>query len=291
MTIRPPLRLLAATIAATALGACGSKSSDEPGTCERAPVPTTGPGDAFSYFPAELGRTWTYDIEGTGATDLVRVDSMTVAGNETVWQFTSVASNDPATLNIEPVVKRPAGVYVLTDPSVTPPLDKVYPTLVLPFPVAVTPKTLQIQCTNLDVGDLDGDGRGDRAYIVGYLQVLSVTETAQVGAGSFVDVAHVQTTATVSIRASSYGTVTADATEDDWYAKGVGRVVSLLSLAVDGGPPSMQTESLLSYTVPAAVAAPHPSASRAESGAASSPVPASPEAAAIAMARHVATGR
>jgi hypothetical protein len=127
---------------------------------------------------------------------------------------------------------------------------------VLPFPVAPTARTLQVQCTDIDLGDLDGDKINDRGDITAYLTVVSVTEMKNTQAGAFIDVAHVITDATVTVRASAQGTVTIQATEDDWYAKDVGRVVARLQMSSSGISLVDETHSLNSYTVPTAGVAP-----------------------------------
>lgn len=252
-------RLLATILAATLAACSGGGGSDSipAGTCQRAAIPSTGPGDTLNYFPSEVGRTWTYRNESSGATVLVAVSGTQVVGSETASVFTSTTvGSAPAP---ELVVKRPAGVYVLSDPSAEPPFDQLYPSLVLPFPVAVMPASTQATCRALDVGDLDGDGKADHADITVTLAVFSVSETATIAAGSFVEVAHVQTLASIKATTTAAGTLDMVATEDDWYAKGVGRVLSLVKITIPTLAVSESvTTSLQSWTVPGAalVAAP-----------------------------------
>jgi hypothetical protein len=255
------LQCLAAALAA-ALTACSGGGHDDSipaGTCRRAAVPSTGPGDTLSYFPAEVGRTWTYRDESTGGNFFLTVSGTQAVGAETASVFTTTGSGAaPVT---ELVVKRPAGVYVLSEsPPVDPPFDQLYPSLVLPLPVAPMPETEQATCRALDVGDLDGDGKADHADVTVTLRVFSVTETATIAAGSFVDVAHVQTLARIKATATSAGSLDVVATQDDWYAKEVGRVNSLVTITIPAhGVSESATTSLESWTEPplaALVAAP-----------------------------------
>jgi hypothetical protein len=150
------------------------------------------------------------------------------------------------------VVKRPSGVYVLADASSDPLLAATYPTLILPFPLVVMPATRQATCTNLDIGDADGDARSDQADLTSTLRVVSVTETASVGAGNFIDVAHVQTEVVMNIRATSAGALTFQGAQDDWYAPGVGPVISSMVLTIPGIASDAQAMSLDTCTIPAA---------------------------------------
>jgi hypothetical protein len=74
-----------------------------------------------------------------------------VVGTEIASVFTSTTTSDPTPTN-ELVVKRPGGVYVLSDPSTEPPFDQLYPSMILPFPLAVVAPTEQVSCHALDVG-------------------------------------------------------------------------------------------------------------------------------------------
>lgn len=266
---RYPGRMLAATVALT-LAACGGGGGDPvpAGTCQRAAIPSTGPGDTLHYFPAEVGRTWTYRNESSGQTAVMTVSGTQVVASETASVFTMTSAGSATSTEL--VVKRPAGVYVLSDQSAEPPFDTLYPSLVLPFPVAPMPETQQATCSALDMGDLDGDLRPDKADVTFTLRVFSVTETAPVAAGTFVDVAHVQSIARVHATATTAGVLDVVVTQDDWFAKDVGRVNSLLTIAVPSiGYSEQETISLQSWTVPsgaALVAAPLAASLGAEPG-------------------------
>jgi hypothetical protein len=179
-------------------------------------------------------------------------------GGETAYVFTTVPSggSDPSTTT-DLMAKRPSGVYSLADQSIEPPLDQALPALILPFPVAVMPRTLQFQCTDVDVGDLDNDGRHDHADLTGHYSVLSVTETANLGpGGSYTDVAHSLTEIAVTLRMTSLGSVTTDVYEDDWFARDVGRIVTHATSSGGGLSLLDETDTLLSYSVPGAAGAP-----------------------------------
>ncbi len=244
---------------AVALAACGGGDGDAipAGTCRRAAIPSTGPGDTLNYFPAAVGRTWTYRNESSDVIGTTTVSATQPVGAETAFVFITTAPSGPPSTEL--VVKRPAGVYVLSDPSAEPPFDQLYPSMILPSPVAVMAPTEQATCRALDLGDLDGDLKPDHADLVVTLRVFSVTETAGVPAGQFFDVAHTQLAAHVTATATTGGTVVVDATQDDWFARDVGRVVSLLRLTAPGMNEST-TVSLQSWTVPAGAQALAPAA-------------------------------
>jgi hypothetical protein len=231
--------------------ACGGGSSgaSSGGSCWRAPIPTTGPGDTLGYFPIDVGRSWMYTNQ-TGAsvspgTTTISVAGSVVVNGETVYSFTSSNPDDGTSL----IVMRGAGVYELADPSAEPPLDQLYPSLLLPFPVAPAARQEEVRCDDVSLGDLDGDGYADRGDVRAGLSVLSITEPVTVGAGRFTT-AHVHTDVTMTVRATSAGTVKMDGTEDDWYAQSVGLVYSLLRATSDGTTIADETHALLSYSVP-----------------------------------------
>lgn len=236
------------------LSACpGGSDKDEipPGTCRKAPIPSTGPGDTLSYFPAQVGWSWTYNQNG-GGTVTATVSGTQVVGSETASVFTTTSTSSP-TPTQELVAKRPAGVVVLADPAGDPTDQQLSPELILPFPVAVMPRTEEIRCASLDLGDVDYDGKSDYADVVEYLTVFSTTETAEVAAGYFTNVANVLREAQMTVRASAVGTFALNLAMQDWYAPGIGRVVSLRTVSAAGYSDST-TIALASWTVPAAPA-------------------------------------
>ena len=251
--------------AAAVLAACGGSNDPGPdpaGTCQKAPIPTTGPGDTSNYFPATVGLSWTYS-QSSGGTATMTVTGTQTVGGETASVFTSSSSVDPTPVQ-ELLAKRPAGVVVLADAAADPVEQQLYPELILPFPVAVAPQSETIRCTSLPVGDLDGDGKTDHADIVEYLTVLSTTETATVPAGSFVNVADVRRDLQMTVHGSAGSSATLTMLMQDWYAPGVGLVAKLVTVSVPGYSESV-TSSLTSwsglgkpYAAPAARAAPAP---------------------------------
>ncbi len=251
------------SIAVAALASCsGGSGGDSPSapSCSRPAVSTTGPGDALDYFPNEVGWSWTYYGAETGSVTWTVTGTVAV-GNETasVWSTGEL------------VVERPSGAYALSDATVEPPLDQLYPLLLLPFPVATTAAADQGECTSISVGDSDGDGKGDTVDMVATMQVLSVTETAQVMAGSFTDVVHVQQVMHVTNHLSALGTVAETITQDDWFAPGLGLVVRRLE---DSAPPyfddvaSFQLASFTRPPLPAATAVDGAERAQAPAGAA-----------------------
>lgn len=268
--MRDPVRRCSADLAAVLVGAfavaCsgggGGDSPPAPG-CTRAPEPTSGPGDTANYFPSEVGWTWTYRVQSSGQLETMSVTATQLVGTETAAVFTTGT-------DVELVVERPWGAYLLAGGPVTPPLDQLYPSLLLPFPVAVTPAAELGRCTALNPGDVDGDRRDDAADEVVTFAVVSVTDTAQVEYGSFTEVAHVQQVAYVTFRTTSSGTLTATLTQDDRFAPGVGRISSSLTLQV-GGYLESDAMSLVSFTAPPAPAASAPGWSEPAAAAARRP--------------------
>lgn len=254
---RSTLRWLWLAPLAATLAACGGDSGG--GGCRTATAPTSGPGDTLAHFPTEVGRSWQYQL-GTGGTVSLAVTGTVPVGTETAAVFVTSTSADP-TPSSEWLVKRPWGAYVVDDGSADPALAGTYPELVIPFPVQVTETTELARCTNVDAGDLDSDGRGDRADVVETLSVVSITDTAVVPAGTFTDLAHVRKDLQMTVRSSSSGSLTVLASMDDWYAPGVGRVESHRTITVVGGGQSSDTIELVSYALPSPLlASPGPGA-------------------------------
>jgi hypothetical protein len=231
---------LVITAVASACSGGGSDGPPAPG-CTHAASPATGPGDTLNHFPSEVGWSWTYR-NTSGQLQTLSVNGTQVMGTETAAVFSTG----------ELVVERPSGAYVLADPTVEPPLDQLYPTLIMPFPVAVTAATEQGRCTSIGLGDVDGDGKADAADLSSTLQVLSTADTATVEAGAFTGVAHLQQVVTITVRTTASGSATATVTQDDRFAPGVG----LVSRSIGSSPPIFAPESLalVSYTPPAPAA-------------------------------------
>jgi hypothetical protein len=76
-----------------------------------------------------------------------------------------------------------------------------------------------------------------------------------VAAGNFVDVAHVQSQAVMNVRATTAGPLSIQATQDDWYAPGVGLAASRIVLTIPGFGSDTQSISLVTYNIPTAAAA------------------------------------
>jgi len=246
-----------AALALSSLAGCGGGGGDPPGSCTRAAIPTTGPGDVDSYFPADVNRTWTYQVTETGYGSYQFTNSVigtTPVGTETAYVFTTTDTIGGYSSQL--IVKRLAGVYELSDGSAEPPLDQLYPSPVLPFPVVDQPPTLVVSCSNVAIADLDGDGKGDHMDLTAYLGVHT-GETASVGAGDFTDVANVQTDLTITVNGSSGASMSITTTKNEWYAPGTGRVsvYSVLSAPAAGVYDEMSA-GLQSLFVPAVGAVP-----------------------------------
>jgi hypothetical protein len=244
-----------AALAVVTLAACSSGGGDHPGSCSRAQEPTTGPGDVDLYFPADVGRSWLYSASvtqygmPTSYQITVAVTGTQPSGTETASIFTATNTQSYSATS-QLIVKRPWGVYELSDGSATPPLDQLYPSLVLPFPIVDRGPTLLMQCSNATTVDLDGDGKADHVDLVANLSVHT-GETADVGAGHFDGLVNVQIDAQITAHGSSLGTLVVTDTKNEWYAAGVGRVVIGEQLSA-GGQSETLSAGLLSYFVPTA---------------------------------------
>ena len=144
----------------------------------------------------------------------------------------------------------------------------------------------QASCKALDVGDLDGDGKADHADMTASVRVLPMGETAQAAGFFFTNVAHAQTTAHLTVTGTSRGTLVIDASQDDWYAMGVGRVTSLLKITVEGVGSETTTISLQSYTQPPVATAIQSAETALIAPEATAPPRPSLEAAALTLARR-----
>lgn len=233
------------------LAACGDGGGGDDGACRLAAPSPSGPGDATLLFPMPGGASWLYDqttVVGLGSTterwrlevDGTRPVSGAVA---TVLQATMVGSSAPPLESL--FVSAPGGLSEY-GPGLPPPLDRLSPLLLLPFPPA--PGTFeQATCTGLDLGeDLDGDGRSERLDVHSAVTVAAA-ETVAVPAGTF-EATPAQTVASVTIRATSGQQASGTLTQTDWFAPGVGRVRSV-STSAGNGPPESEETVLLGYKV------------------------------------------
>ncbi len=252
----------------SALWSCGGGGTEGvvPGTCRKTAIPSTGPGDALGYFPAEVGRSWTYRLD-TGETATVAVIGTHTVNGETALIF----ANSAAHWLPELVVKRPAGVVIVVESPGDPIEQQLNPQLVLPFPVVEGPTTELVRCVQLPVDDQDGDGKADALDLASSLTVLSTAETVDVPAGSFANVAVVrrelQWTLTTSGMGSRYhGT----GLREDSYAPGVGRVATQMQ-ETNGELSWSGSLALESWAVPTAAVAPKPVAAPAASARGGSP--------------------
>ncbi len=246
-SIRRFVRVSLAVVACVLASSCSSGASDPGPTpgCTRPTGSAAGPGDTQNYFPSEVGWSWTYRVLSTGLLSTTSVSGTQTVGSEVASVFTTGST-------LEYIVERPSGAYVLSSSGAAPPFDQLYPSLILPFPVVVTPATQTVNCTSLDVGDLDGDGRSDVADVVATIAVLEVADTITVEAGTFANLAHAEQYALLTVRSTSHGSVSITMTQDDWYGPGVGRVRSAVTVS-GGGTSDTDSMGLVSYTPPVPV--------------------------------------
>lgn len=231
------------------LAACGDGGGD--GACRLAAPSPTGPGDATLLFPMPAGASWLHDqttIAGLASTterwrlevDGTRPVSGAVA---TVLRATLVGGSTPPQESL--FVSAPGGLSEHGQ-GLPPPLDRLSPLLLLPFPP--TPASFeQAVCSGLDLGeDLDGDGRSERLDVRSVVTVAA-EEAVAVPAGDFL-ATPARTVVDLTIRATGGQQASATLTQTDWFAPGVGRVRSVSTTSGDGIPESEETV-LLGYQV------------------------------------------
>lgn len=245
-SVVPPLLAL---ISVLLLAACGDGGGG--GSCRLATPSPTGPGDATGLFPMPAGARWLYDettVVGLGSTTerwRLEVDgTRPVAGAvATVLRATMVGGSAPPQ---ESLFVAAAGGLSEYGQGLPPPLDRLSPLLLLPFPP--TPGSFeQVVCTGLDLGeDLDGDGRSERLDVRSVVTIAGAEEV-RVPAGTFL-ATPAQTVLEVTIRATGGQQASATITQTDWLAPGVGRVRSV-GTTTGGDVPESDETVLLGYQV------------------------------------------
>lgn len=255
----------------SALWGCGGSGGEAgsegvlPGTCRKAAIPSTGPGDALGYFPADVGRSWTYRLD-TGETFTLAVIGTQTVNGETAMVFADLANPSLTEL----IVKRPAGVVVAAESPGDPIEQQLNPQLALPFPVVEGPTTELVRCVQLPLDDQDGDGKVDTLDLAASLTVLTTARTVVVPAGSFANVAVVRREVQWALTTSRMGPYQGTELREDSYAPGVGRVATQVQ-GTNGGLSWSGSLSLESWTVPTAPVAPKPVAASAASARVGSP--------------------
>lgn len=217
-----------------ALPACNGKTEVEPGCRIRSPS-STGPGDVGNHFPITTGNHWLYDVvTSTGGYETGRHrEEVVVTGTRgdgaSVFELRP-GNGDPVTQAV--YAKGPSGVTELADGSEEPPLDAVFPNMLLEWPLEAGRSFEQVSCTGLATADLDGDGLGERLDLRSVVTVVG-PETVETPAATIAAV-KVETTIPLTVRASGGVRVDAQANAQDWYAPGVGLVRSRRTMTTNG---------------------------------------------------------
>lgn len=238
------LRLLAAALSAAALlSACGGGGGGG-GPSVRQPLPTlsqdilpTGARidrRADNYFPSAVGDRWVYDrtIDNVPAGEVTRSVVQTV-GNE------ALISESGPTGSGQVTYRRTADGLVLVRPLADvglPALDQVLPTLLeYPEPFYAVGTTRQL-IRQGSFGDLDGDGTAE-SFRIEYRQTLIGFETVTLASGPIANAVHFRNVVTLNLQPSDPDepVVTAVATEDTWFAPGIGLVQTTVSGADGNG--------------------------------------------------------
>ncbi len=230
---RLPLKNIWVLAAALLLGACGGGGgSSQPSVREALPqiVQDINPAGARldfrsrNYFPGGAGDTWTFDrVQGGVTTPGVLTRSVqSVNGNDVVVAETEAGSTDTATY------RRTANGIVNVDPlaGAAPPAARtlVGDLLEFPEPFYAVGETRQVIRQGSWGADLDGDNVAE-SFRLEFAHVLVGFETLVLPRGS-AETAHFRSTTTLTLSPSSLAqrVVTVTATEDSWWAPGIGMV-------------------------------------------------------------------
>jgi hypothetical protein len=244
-------RILGAGAALLLVAGCSGGGGDGGPSCRHGSPSATGPGDVSSHFPLSVGARWHFDVTestaglpGSAARSRWRMEvtGTRAVGGTTASVFAATPVDGPGTAEEAMFAKGPSGVTMLGVEPVEPPLDRIYPYQVIAFPLVAGARFEQYSCSGLDLGvDLDGDTRSERLDVTSTVTVAG-EEDVLVPAGEF-RAMRVDTTTTLTIRATSGQTATESAVESVWYAPGVGRVRS--SSAFGTGSDAELSEAVL----------------------------------------------
>lgn len=237
------------------LAACGGGRSEEKAGCTHAAVPTSGPGDVDHYFPVDVGRTWTYafnDGYSQGTQTMTVGNPSTVQGEPvSVFTYTFTTATESGS-GSDAYAVRPAGVYRVSSTDAASPAGQILPILVLPFPVQVTNPIQQVACQHLQFVE---EGVTFDTDIVASVGISVIQPAITVPAGTFTNVAHVQATINLTMRAQG-STIQAVIYVTDCYAPGVGLISEFTMITIDGYEVGAETLYLTSYAPLTRVAAP-----------------------------------
>ena len=238
---------------ALALVACTSK--EEPATCRRSTASGEGPGDVSGYFPLEVGSRWFYEVEdsvgglrsGEPYQVSVEVTGTQPASGATASVFTTTLLGGGGPPSVSLFSKGPSGVTEHAGGEIDPALAQLYPYQILAFPFTQGAISDLVSCQGLDYGqDLDGDGKNERVDVQSTASTVG-DEVVAVTVGTFTG-RRVDTRTTITLRSSSGQAATVEANESTWYAPGIGRVRSSMTI-VAGGSSETSEQRLVGFAV------------------------------------------
>jgi hypothetical protein len=174
------LTLGAASLTVTGLlAACGGGDSSgpppPPSSSGNTIPPSSGPGDAENFFPNATGNAWYYDttttlISGPTATSMDRIlltgQKSVLGKSSSVFQDTVIQDpTTPAAPTEDYYFKNAGGVSYMGSNAPNDALSAAFvPYIEVLFPVA--PATVaSFGKSNVNAGDLDGDGKSDTATL------------------------------------------------------------------------------------------------------------------------------
>lgn len=225
------------------LSACGGGGGGSGG-----PDTDVGPPPAGSdYFPLGAGDRWLYQVDDNGTPAVYESEvgsTSSVGGRARTEVVTTTMGGVP--VDVSSYSSTAAGVTAFAAPG-----DAfsgaVGPYLLLRLPATPGDSFVQVD-TNVDSGvDVDGDGVRERLQILSNVRVVEQAALAT-AAGDFPQALHLRTTIDETLVASRSGArVTARAVSDDWFAAGVGRLQSDMTITVNGQQVSRTSSTLLAY--------------------------------------------
>jgi hypothetical protein len=238
------------------LAACGGGNSSgpppPPSSSGNTIPPSSGPGDAENFFPNATGNAWYYDttttlISGPTATSMDRIlltgQKSVLGESSSVFQDTVIQDpTTPAAPTEDYYFKNAGGVSYMGSNAPNDALSAAFvPYIEVLFPVA--PATVaSFGKSNVNAGDLDGDGKSDTA---------TLTLTAKVEDFEALDTAlgslprTVRTTESLSgnvTLSSNNASVPLSAISTTWSAPGIGVVKRTVSVTVQGKTQTQESD-------------------------------------------------
>jgi hypothetical protein len=211
------------------LAACGGGGGGggESGTGTGAPTDggSTGAQAGADYYPLAVGDRWLYADTG-GLKTTVRVTGTQAVGGGTALV---VQTADNTGISNDLYLRTASAVMALPAVDADPITAAIGPVPLLRLPITAGDRWVLIDKSLNAVEDLDGDGRADTLAVHAEATVIGF-ESLTTAAGTYTQVAHVQTVITQTAALTLSGqSVTVTTTSDDWYAPDIGPVRNVLS--------------------------------------------------------------